>query len=229
MSMNNPENENRLRQLFPFLQEADSDFCRAFFDSVILAHLKTGNEVCAEGNTCTHLPLLVEGVARIYKSGETGKEITLYRIRPGESCVLTASCILSGRPFPATANVESNLTAALVPAEFVRKWIGRDSAWRAYIFSLVADRLSAIIQVVEEVVFQRLDQRVAAYLLRHGSGSPAAIHATHQEIADELGTSREVVSRLLKSFEQSGAIRLSRGQVTVVDSDYLLGVGTNGL
>ncbi len=224
--------ESRYRQqlpaLFPFLDRASDDFRREFLDSLFLTHLDNGAEVCVEGRICTHLPLVVDGVARIYKSGDSGKEITLYRIRPGESCVLTASCILSNAPFPATAEVERPLTAALVPARFVRNWIGRDEAWREYIFGLVAERLAAIIQVVEEVVFQRLDQRVACHLLR-GADADGLIHATHQEIADELGTSREVVSRLLKSFEQRGCIELSRGRVELLERQALQDICAEGL
>ncbi len=231
MSINEPAKKQRLYQLFPFLERAGDDFQRAFSDVAIVARFEPGAQICDERSRCSHLPLLLEGVARIFKSGENGKEITLYRIRPGESCVLTAACILSDLPFPATATVEQRLDVVLVPADFVRAWIGRDEAWREYLFGLVANRLASIIQVVEEVVFQRLDQRIACFLLREGKEGDRlrVIVATHQDLADELGTSREVVSRLLKAFEQRGCVRLSRGRIELLETTALERIASEGI
>ena len=181
-----------------------------------------GHAICQEGSACSHLAILVRGSVRIYKLGENGREITLYRIGPGESCVLTASCILSEIPFPAFAMAETPVEALIVPAETVRNWLALSAPWRDYVFGLVATRLSSIIHVVEDVVFRKMDQRIADYLLqRTAQGNQPRLQLTHQEIASDLGTSREVVSRLLKEFEHQGLVQVARGALEIVDAQGL--------
>lgn len=207
---------------YPFLRQSPEDFKARFFRFAHHASLETGATVCREGTQCTHLPLVLEGSARVYKLGETGREITLYRLGPGESCILTASCILSDVPFPAFAVCETPLEAAVIPAAEVRHWAAQSPQWRQYVFGLVADRLGDVIGVIQEVAFQRVDRRLSSHLLqyarRHGA---ALIQATHQEIAADLGTSREVVSRVLKDLEAQGLIATARGSIRILDEPGL--------
>ncbi len=207
----------RLSEKIRFLNQSDEPFKREFFARASLATLPRGQHVCHEGSDCSHLAVLLNGTARVYKLGENGKEITLYRVGPGESCILTASCILSNTPFPAFAICETNVEAALIPAGDARRWLAESSTWRDYIFSLVATRLSSIINVVEEVVFRRMDKRIAHHLCSRVDRSSRILQVTHQEIASELGTSREVVSRILKELEQDGLIRVTRGSIELLD------------
>jgi len=182
--------------------------------------LQPGQSVCRQGVACAHLPLVLSGTARVYKLGESGREITLYRIAPGESCVLTASCILSGRDFPAFATAETAMEALAVPARAVLDWLQSSGDWRAYVFGLVAQRLADVIDVVESVAFGRMDRRLADYLLRM-AGREQTVLATHQQIAFDLGSSREVVSRLLKDFEQAGLVAIARGRLRLLDPPRL--------
>lgn len=199
-------------RLFPFLSgvaAASLDQLRTRSRRVVLA---PDQHVCTEGTQCTQLPMVLGGTARVYKLGATGREITLYRVEAGQSCVLTASCILSGRRFPAFARCETEVEAALVPAQALLDWFGSDPAWRAYLSGLVADRLADVISIVEEVAFRRMDRRVAEYLARTAGGQHT-LSLTHQQIASDLGTSREVVTRILSDFEAKGLVALSRGRV----------------
>ena len=174
--------------------------------------------ICREGTTCSHLALILDGRARVYKSGAEGRELTLYRVHPGESCILTTSCILSGRPFPAFAVAETTLTARLVPAATVRQWMEQHGPWRTYVFDLLARRLDAVIASLEEVTFHRLDARLATALLEaHASAEADTIRTTHEQLASDLGSAREVISRLLKHFEHDGLVALARGAVTIQD------------
>lgn len=207
----------RLMSLFPFLQGAPAPFIETFFAHGSLVTLEAGNHVCLEGRECMHLALVVEGSARVYKLGDNGREITLYRVGEGESCILTASCILSNIPFPAFAVAETAVTAVVIPAPRVTGWLAEWAVWRNYLFGLVAQRLSNVISVVEEVVFRRMDQRIASYLLEYGTPAGEALSVTHQQIASDLGTSREVVSRILKDFESDQLIQLSRGALQLLD------------
>lgn len=185
---------------------------------VSLAGVKKGETICHEGFLCTHLALVLSGSARVFKLGESGREITLYRVGAGESCILTASCIVNKRPFPAVAVCEEEIQAVIVPTGLVIEWFGRFPSWRGYLFSLIGDRLGDVIAIIEEVAFRRVDRRIASYLLaRAESEHTNRIRSTHQEIASELGTSREVVSRILKDLESQDAISVSRGSIHIVD------------
>jgi CRP/FNR family transcriptional regulator len=118
-----------------------------------------------------------------------------YRFGNGESCILTANAILNQKTFPAVAVVESEAEAVMVPADIFRDWVGRYDFWREFVFDLLAQRLSSVMSIVDEVVFRRMDARIAALLLKRHLPS-GRIQITHQEVAAELGTSREVVSRI---------------------------------
>ncbi len=179
--------------------------------------LEPGQHICLEGNGCSHLAFPLEGVARIYKTGETGREITLYRIEPGECCILTLSCILTQAPFPAFAVAEQPLHGVVVPAAVIRRWNETLAGWRHYSWNLVASRLGDILSLVEEITFRRMDQRLEHHLANPERFPPGQqVKVTHQQIATELGTSREVVSRLLKDLEQKGRVELGRGWLRVL-------------
>ncbi len=217
----NSQSRARLLEHMPFLNRADDRLRQSLFDKASIATLEKGQHVCHEGSDCTHLAIMLSGTVRVYKLGENGKEITLYRVALGESCILTASCILSHVPFPAFAICDTDVEAALIPASDVRRWLSESTVWQDYIFGLVATRLSNIIQVVEDVVFRRMDKRIADHLYNRMSYSGKTLLVTHQEIASELGTSREVVSRILKEFEQDAIIKVSRGTIDLLIPEKL--------
>ncbi len=211
----------KILSTFNFLTNADDAMRERFLHAALLARMEPGQNVCQQGDECAHLALVMSGTARIYKLGENGREITLYRIGRGESCILTASCILSQMPFPAFAVCEEGLEAVVIPAGQIRQWLAESSLWRDYVFGLVAHRMADIISLVEEVVFRRMDQRIADYLIQHGRQNGQRIEITHQLMASDLGTSREVVSRILKDFETGGIIRVARGSVEILDLEQL--------
>lgn len=206
----------RVALALPFLKEAGEDVVRSFQEASFIARVPTGKDVFVEGDHVGAIPLLVSGQVRVYQMGESGREITLYRFGPGQSCVLTANAILSQQSFPAIATVQEDVEAVMVPAETFREWVREFDFWRDFFFDLVSQRLASVMAVVDEVAFRRMDGRVAAVLLGRGE-SQNPIPVTHQEIAAELGSSREVVSRILEDFAARGWIRTGRGQVEVVD------------
>ena len=205
----------------PFLEDADSGFREAFFSAAVRVSLPGGETIAGDGSDCTSLALVLDGQVRVYKLSETGREVTLYRITSGDSCVLTASCIMSDRKFPAMAVTESPVEALLVPAPAVRRWLTESPAWTAFVFGLVSRRLADVISVLEDIVFHHLDERVAAYLVSRAANSNL-LSVTHQQIASDLGTTREVVSRILKEFERRKLVRGARGQLLITD---LTGLG----
>ena len=167
-----------------------------------------------EGDQCNFLPIVMTGQARVYKSSPEGREITLYRIDPGECCILTASCIIGDRAFPAFAQTESSVEAVVVPTSDFRDWFGRFESWRTYVFTILLRRLSTVIEYVEEIAFRRLDERLSAYLIEH-SDAGLSVRRTHEQIAADLGSSREAVSRSLKDLEHEDLLRLGRGTIRI--------------
>ncbi|HET7011377.1 MAG TPA: Crp/Fnr family transcriptional regulator [Anaerolineales bacterium] len=218
--MIDPEVFERVARLMPFLRRADPPLAEEFARHAFLARIPSGKDVFVEGDPIDAIALLISGVVRVYKVSETGREITLYRFGLGESCILTANAILSRQSFPAIATVEKDAEAVMIPADTFREWVGRYEVWRAFVFDLLSQRLSSVMALVDEVAFRRMDARIASTLLRRAQAANP-IPVTHQELAAELGSSREVVSRVLEDLAERGWVRLQRGRIEVVRSDDL--------
>lgn len=211
-----PQQKQQLLDLFPFLAQASAEFQRIFFDAAIPAHIPAGHIIAETGSECSQLALVVNGTVRVYKLAAKGREITLYRIKDGDSCVLTASCLMSATPFPAIAVSETELDAVIIPADFAKAWMTQHQAWGNFVFGLISKRLAEVITVLESVTFLPMDARIAAYLAEMAKKG-STLNTTHHEIASDLGTSREVVSRTLKDFDKQGWISMGRGELTIKD------------
>jgi CRP/FNR family transcriptional regulator len=211
-----PDLAGRITSALPFLGRAGPDLQRALLQTAFLARLPAGRDVFVEGDEAQAIALLISGVVRVYKLGETGREITLYRFGLGQSCILTANAILNQQSFPAIATVEQDAEAVMIPAAAFRDWVRQHDFWREFVFDLLSQRLASVMAVVDEVAFRRMDARLAGLLLRRAQAANP-IPVTHQELAAELGSSREVISRLLEDFSERGHLRLARGAVEIVD------------
>ncbi len=211
---------NQIAEALPFLKQTNSQIARDFRQAAYFARIPAGKDVFVEGDAVQSIALLLSGNVRVYKIGEQGREITLYRFGLGESCILTANAIMNQQTFPAVALVESEAEAIMIPAETFRGWMQRYDEWRNFLFDLLSQRLASVMAIVDEVVFRRMDARIAALLLRRADQG-SIIQITHQEIAAELGTSREVVSRILEGFDSAGIISSSRGQIEILDAAEL--------
>jgi len=210
----------RISQALPFLQTASDQLIRDFKNYAYYAKIPSGRDIFVEGDEVDGIALMMSGVVRVYKLGESGREITLYRFGEGESCVITADAILNQQGFPAIAQVEQEAEAVMIPAEVFSDWVRRYDPWRDFVFSLVSNRLVSVMEIVDQVAFHRMDRRVASFLLNRSKiQNPIVI--THQEIANEIGSSREVISRLLEDFENRGLVRLARGEIELIDAEGL--------
>lgn len=218
--MINREQYQRLVEALPILERADTDLEREIQSDSIFRRIPAGADVFVEGDRTESIALLLSGVVRVYKVSETGREITLYRFGLGGSCILTANAILSRQSFPAIATVEQEAEAVMIPAESFRDWVRRYDLWREFMFDLISQRLQTVMMIVDEVAFQRMDRRVAAFLhARAQVSNPVEI--THREIAAEVGSSREVISRLLDDFSDEGILSTSRGSINILDFQAL--------
>lgn len=185
--------------------------------------------LATQGSPCTVFPLVLAGRARIFVMDDEGREITLYRLSPGDGCVLAAACSVSDMPLPGFSICEVTGEGLFIPSATLRSWIDRHSFWREYVFSLVAKQLGQVVAVTNDLAFRRLDTRIASFLLQGAERSGGVVRATHQEVALEVGSRREVVSRILKGFEQDGLLTLERGAIRVEDRRGLAARAGHGL
>lgn len=178
-----------------------------------------GNFVFRAGDACNSYLVLLEGEIRVQLVSTEGREVTLYRIGPGGSCVLTTSCLMGGEIYPAEAIAVSAVTAIAVPRGAFQSMLETSRRFRQFVFDGFSVRLSSVIKKIQHLVFTPIDVRLASALLEAGVTPTARI--THQELSVELGTAREVISRHLKRFEKEGLVRLGRGKLEVVDAPRL--------
>ena len=226
------EQRRAILSKIPFYTLAPPDLQRAIAEAASVVRLSPGDYFLREGDTCGNFAVLVTGRMRVFKLGENGHEITLYQVGAGDACPLNVSCILSDRPVPAMAKVEEAVEAVVIPAATFRRWMGEHEALRTFVFEMFADRLTEVMSLVEEVAFRRMDQRLARRvhdLLVQDGAARESVEITHAELAADLGTAREVVSRLLKEFERVGAVTLSRGRIALKNAALLREMRSTGL
>ncbi len=187
------------------------------------AQVPAGTRLFDEGAPCQGFPLVLRGAVRVARGSAGGRSLELYRVTPGELCVVSTACLFGQQPLTAHGDaVEDSELVLLSPAGFER-WAAHEP-FRRHVFGVFADRLADLMALAEAVAFQRLDQRLAAALLGRG----ATLHVTHQALADELGTAREMVTRLLKRFEQRGWLALGRERIELRDAAALRAVAAGG-
>jgi len=179
--------------------------------------LGAGETLLREGQSCASVPFVIEGSIRVFKRSESGREITLYRVERGQSCILSAGCGSSLSSFPASAVVEEPTSAAFLSTETIRRLLAESESFRSFVLDQYSRRVVEVMELVQEVAFRKVDERLAQYLLDRVRGSPdSSVPGTHQEFADHVGTSREVVSRILKDWELGSLVELSRGSIKLL-------------
>ena len=209
---------SKLNSRFPELRSLfENDSCE-FVRRCTPVSVPEGTRVFGVGSRCESFLLLISGQVKVFTLSE-GRELVLYRVRPGESCVMTTSCLLGATDYQAYGVAESDLFGVAIPDRLFRELLAESSGFREFVFSTFSVRLSDLFGLVHEVAFYNLDRRVAKFLLKASSEQ-----VTHQQIADELGTVREIVSRRLKSMEKNGMLALSRNRIQVIDPTKLRGL-----
>jgi CRP/FNR family transcriptional regulator, anaerobic regulatory protein len=182
--------------------------------------IEANQTVFHQGDNCSNYILLTEGSVKVFARSPSGKEIILYFVKPGEVCVLTTSCLLSNKQYPAEAITETATTAKIIPKQKFDKLIDSSKIFRQFVFSSLSLRLSSLISLVEQIALESIEQRLANHLLLHCSDQKQ-IKTTHHDIATEIGSAREVISRNLKTFEKNGWINIDRGLISLSDVNAL--------
>lgn len=214
----------RLTALYPALSALSADEVAPLLLPGALMQLPEGAQLFAERQPCRGFPLVIEGRIKVVKSAPSGREMVLYRVTPGESCIISSSCLLAHAPYSARGETETPVTMLVLPIPLFEKLMAGNGTFRDFVFHLFADRIADLMQLVEEVAFHRLDQRLARLLLAQGN----EIAATHQKLADELGSVREIVSRLLKGFAADGLVTLGREHIAIRDRARLQKLADHG-
>ncbi len=207
---------SELLHLYPALQGLEPRELERLLAGAQLLELATGTALFGAGAPCRQFPFVLQGSIRVAKVGD-GRELQLYRVGPGESCVLTSSCLVGGSDYPASGVVAADVKLVVLPRAAFDALMASHAPFRQYVFSLFAERLADLMSLVEAVAFHKLDRRVAAAIL--GRGRVVAL--THQQLADEVGSVREIVTRVLRGFADAGWVQLARGSIELVDPGAL--------
>ncbi|RRJ82368.1 Crp/Fnr family transcriptional regulator [Aestuariirhabdus litorea] len=193
---------------------ADAAAARAL-ENAMLVEVPAQTTLFRQGDACDNYLIVLEGSVKVFARSEQGREIVLYHIDDGGSCVLTTSCLFAHSPYPAEGVSETALKAVAIPVRVFERALEESVALREFVFNTYSERLSRLITLVQQIAFERIDVRLARYLVRNAGQQ---IGLTHQNLAEELGTAREVVSRHLKDFESNGWLQLGRGRIEVIDA-----------
>ncbi len=185
-------------------------------DQCQLMTLSADTPVFHQGDLCQHFVLVLDGAIRVQKLSANGREIVLYRVEAGQSCILTTACMLGKQPYQAEAFTESETRAIAFPVALFRAAMDESPVLREFVFAGYVQRLSELMLLIDQIAFSRMDSRLAGYLLLQ-TESVGGLRLTHQQLARELGSAREVVSRLLKEFERQGLVSLQRGLIRLCD------------
>ncbi len=217
----------RLRRLlagYPALLGQADDPCWDMLASGQLMSAPAGAILFDESSRCREFMLILKGQVRVFRHSRDGREVTLYRVKPGGLCFHSLNALLHGEPYPAVAQAEEDVHGLRISHGAFHEALARSTGFRNYVLQTMTERMASLIDLVSGVVFDRLELRLACWLgqqFERATGRPLRI--THQQIAHELGSTREVVSRLLKEFERQGCIRLGRGTIHLVSGQDLAG------
>lgn len=210
--------KRRIVKAFPHLNELGEQERAATLDAMSMGVYPAGTVMIEQGRRCRGAALVLDGVIRVYKLSEEGREITLYRVGSGETCILAVSCLLGGVDYPVIAEVEEDAEVAMMPIDLLRSAMLKSEPWQRFVFSAMAESMISVLNILDEVAFRSMDARMAARLLQCDRN---AVEMTHEQLAQDIGTAREVVSRLLKELENRKIVQLKRGTVVIVNRKAL--------
>ncbi|MGD0960102.1 MAG: Crp/Fnr family transcriptional regulator [Methylomonas sp.] len=211
-------NETLWKQHFPEFLASNDKVLGQLMDAAMLMNIPAGQQIFYPGKSCENYLLILSGSVKTQILSEDGREVLLYHVHAGESCVLTTSCLLGGNDYPAEGFTESEVSVFAIPAHVFHRCLQQSDLFREFVFQNFSQRLADVINRMGAISFGSIDQKLAKALLAFESKT---IHKTHNELAQELGSAREVVSRHLKRFESLGWLSLTRGAIEIIDFESL--------
>lgn len=212
-------------QHFPGLRKLEPDVGGPLVAASSVVHLPAGTRIFGPGQAPEAYLLLINGTVRVQQVSEAGREIVLYRVSAGESCALTTACLMGYEEYQAEGVAETDVDAVAIPRATFDDLIAKSAAFRKFVFTAFSVRVTNLFRIIEEVAFERIDVRLAQRLLELG-GAAGHVDLTHQQLASELGTAREVISRQLNEFQRRGWIATSRGSIDIARPEALRQLAT---
>lgn len=211
-----------IENVFPIWNKLTENEKQMLKDSAVKRRVEKGKILHKSSGECLGLVIVEEGQLRAFVLSEGGKEITLFRLFELDFCLFTASCVFSGIQFDVSIEVEKDTEFWLIPPNVYRDLMEKSTAVANYTNELMASRFSEVMWLIEQVMFKSFDKRLAAFLLEESNiENSDRLEITHERIANHLGSAREVVTRMLKYFQNEGAVKLSRGAVEIADRKKL--------
>lgn len=208
-------------ELFDGTRALPRDVRDRLLNSALMIKAKKDHTIFSPDHVPDKLLFIIDGVIRVSQTSESGREIVLYRVEAGQNCVLTTACILAEEAYNAEGVAETDIKAVALPRSEFDRLVAEMPAFRKFVFSAYSRRLIDLLRVVDDVAFGHIDVRLAECLLTL-SNDTSEIAATHQKLAVELGTAREVISRQLVEFQRRGWIELTRGKITLLNKIALV-------
>ena len=202
-------------ELYPALAQVQPSLAE-LHPAVAPMQVPAGTVLFSENTPCQGFPLVLAGEIKVSRSSGDGRSLELYRVVPGELCLVSSACLFRTQPLSAHGITTKASTLILIPADIFRRWLDT-MAFRNEVLGLFAERMADLTSLIDAVAFHKLDRRLAAALLGHGP----QLAMTHQALANELGTVREIVTRLLRRFEREGWVALGREQIQIVNGAAL--------
>ena len=213
---------HELKTAYPELSEIKENIWRNAIDQAKELDAPPGTILFSGNASCNNFMLILSGIIRVYQTAEDGREKTLYRVEAGDLCILSLNSLLKNKSFNAIAMTESNVKALVISSECFKHVMNESETFRDYVLCTLTERLCETIYIIQDTAFNHLNMRLACMLgslFERNKG--ALLKITHQEIAHELGTTREVISRILKEFEKQNCVKLSRGHIELASAEGL--------
>ncbi len=179
-----------------------------------------GSLLFSEGSLCSAVPFVKEGELKVYLISDSGRELTLYKVMPGQMCMLAMITVYSNREYPAYTRAEEDSVIFMVPKEIAFRWFEENQWWRSLFMKVLSENLLSVMDTINSMVSDRVEERLIHYLLSEAKGK-GFIEKTHEDIAKDVGSVRVVVSRVLKDIERDGLIEVCRGRIFIKDYDAL--------
>ncbi len=216
-----PDLKERITGLFPVFNYLPEQSLKTLIDSATILCYPAGSILSNEKYQCPFIPLVLSGGLRIYMVSPEGREITLYYAKTGDCCLQGIACRMKQGELPALVEAYENVELFTIPAAYYESILEKNTEWNRFIFNSLYQHLFDSMSTFEQLIFTRLDQRLAMFLLKRCRGKECTIYITHEQIASRLNTAREVVSRIMADLKRRNVISYERGKVRIQNIDSL--------
>lgn len=204
--------------IFPFFEDISTESSDSLF---LRKTIPKGTVIFNEGDQCGGVAFVLNGSIRVSKVAKNGRKVILYSLGSGDCCILTIASVLSNISYPATATVEKDAEVILLPVQQFKMLMATNVELQQFIYKLISTRFLEIMTLIDDIIFRRIDERLIEFLLKKAHKDGDIIEMTHEELSIQLGTAREVISRIMKGLERDGCVQLSRGKVRVISRSSL--------